>query len=94
LDAGTVSTIISSIGAIGVAYVGVHQRREKHIAELRNEGSLIQMEMGQANLKLAKVTAKAVLNQKTNGDVEEAMNWAREVEIKYCEYLRRIAQAV
>jgi len=91
---GIVSAGISAIGAIGVAYIGVHQRKEKRVNDLRNEGALIQMEMSQAGLKLSKVTAKAVLNQKTNGDVEEAMCWAKEVEIKYNDYLRRISQTV
>lgn len=88
------STVISSAGALGVAYIGVHQRKERQSNELRNEGALIQMEMSQASLKLGQVTAKAVTNQKTNGDVEEAMDWAKKVEIKYNEYLRRISQAV
>jgi adenylosuccinate synthase len=92
--ASIVQTAISALGAIGVAYVGVHQRRDKQTNDLRNEGSLIQMEMAQTNLDLAKVTAKAVLNQKCNGDVEEAMKRAREVEARYDEYLRRVSRSV
>lgn len=91
---GILPTIITTAGTLGVAYIGVLQHRERQSNELRNEGALIQMEMSQASLKLAKVTAKAVLNQKTNGDVEEAMEWAKKVEIKYNEYLRRISQTV
>lgn len=83
------SSIISGIVALGVAYIGFMQRREKKVSDLRNEGALIQMEMAQASLKLAQVTAKAVTNQHLNGDVEEAMTWAKQVEIKYCEFMRR-----
>lgn len=105
MDASIVAAGISTIGAIGVAVIGRLQYRDsrkqaertKEIDRrdaLRHEGSLIQMEMSQASLKLAQVTAKAVTNQKTNGDVEEAMDWAQNVEIKYNQYLRRISQAV
>lgn len=95
------SSIVSAIGAIGVAYIGLMQYREKKVAAIRNadyeekdrirtEGILIQMEMSQASLKLAQVTAKAMTNQHLNGDVEEAMTWAKEVEVKYCKFLRRL----
>ena len=98
MDAGIVSTVVSSIGAIGVAYVGMHQRKEKTVNDkreaLKSEGALIQMEMTQAGLKLSKVTAKAVMEQRLNGDVEEAWEWVKRVEIKYADYVRRMAQAV
>jgi adenylosuccinate synthase len=91
---GIFTTLISTAGAIGVAYIGAHQRRDKKINDLRHEGNLIQLEMLQANLNLSQVTAKAVLNQGCNGDVGEAMGWAKEVNIKYNEYLRRLSQSV
>ena len=94
MDSAIVASAISSLGVIGVAYIGVHQHKEKKASDLRNEGTLIQMEMSQASLKLAHVTAKAVTNQETNGDVKEAMDWAKAVEIKYNQYLRRISQVV
>ena len=88
------TTLISTAGAIGVAYIGAHQRKDKKINDLRQEGNLVQMEMIQANLNLAQVTAKAVMNQEVNGDLEEALNWAKKVNIKYSEYLRRVSQSV
>ncbi len=105
MNLGVLQTIITTAGTVGVAIIGVRQykaktaseKRKKEIDErdaLRHEGALIQMEMGQASLKLAQVTAKAVLNQKVNGDVKEAMDWAKKVEIKYNEYLRRTSQTV
>jgi adenylosuccinate synthase len=88
------TTLISTAGAIGVAYIGAHQRKDKKINDLRQEGNLVQMEMIQANLNLAQVTAKAVMNQEVNGDLEEALDWAKKVNIKYGEYLRRVSQSV
>jgi adenylosuccinate synthase len=88
------TTLISTAGAIGVAYIGAHQRKDKKINDLRQEGNLVQMEMIQANLNLAQVTAKAVMNQEVNGDLEEALDWAKKVNIKYSEYLRRVSQSV
>lgn len=96
---------ISAIGAIGVAIVGVRQHQTKQEADrrkieddereaLRQEGALIQMEMGQANMKLAKVTAKAVLGGKPNGDVKDAMDWVQRVEDKFADYMRRACQEV
>lgn len=98
MEAGIISTIISGATMIIATYIGVSQKRikksnDKHEA-LRSEGAIIQMEMIQAELKLSKVTAKAVLNQQCNGDVEEAMEWARRVEIKYADYMRKLSQAV
>ena len=98
MEAGVLSTIISTMGAIGIAIVGVQQRKNhrRHDAceSLRAEGAILQLEMTQAELKLSKVTAKAVMNQKLNGDVEDAMRWVQSVEIKYQDYTRRMAQVV
>ena len=98
MEAGIISTAISTVGAIGVAYVGFHQarnqKRNDKCEALRQEGALLQLEMTQAVLKLSKVTAKAVRNQKLNGDVEEAENWVHTVEIKFADYMRRVSQMV
>ena len=98
MEAGVLSTIISTVGAVGIAIVGWQQKKnQKHYdkcEELRAEGAILQLEMTQAELKLSKVTARAVMNQKLNGDVEDAMRWVQAVEIKYQEYTRRMAQVV
>jgi hypothetical protein len=83
---------ISTAGTIGVAVIGVRQHREHKDAALRQEGSLIQLEMAQAGLNLAQCTAKAVMGQQVNGDMEEAMDWAKQIHIKYNDYSRRICQ--
>ena len=100
-----VSALIPSATAIGVALIGLAQYREKIINErrkqetdkredLRTEGYLIQLEMSQAGLKLSKVTAKAVMCQRLNGDVEEAWERVQAVEVRYDDYLRRITRTV
>jgi hypothetical protein len=99
LDYGSIiQTTITTIGAIGVAYISIQQRRDReHNAKcesLRAEGALLQLEMIQAVLKLSKVTAKAVRNQTLNGDVEDAERWVHTVEIKFADYMRRITQEV
>jgi len=98
MEAGVISTIVSTVGAMGIALVGysqkMNQKKNDKYEALRQERDLIQLEMIQAELKLSKVTAKAVLNQKCNGDVDEAMDWVRTVEIKYADYTRRISQIV
>ena len=98
MEAAVISTVISSMSAIGIAIVGVQQKRNQKRNDacelLRTEGSILQLEMTQAELKLSKVTAKAVMNQKLNGDVEEAMKWVRSVELKYQDYTRRMANLV
>ena len=95
---GVVTAIISSMGAIGVAYISVQQRKDReHNAKcesLKAEGALLQLEMIQAVLKLSKVTAKAVRNKTLNGDVEDAEKWVHNVEIKFADYMRRITQTV
>ena len=98
MEAGVVSAIISTIGAVGIAIVGYYQaknqKRNDRRETLRQEGALLQLEMIQAVLKLSKVTAKAVRNQKLNGDVEEAEQWVHSVEIKFSDYMRRVSQNV
>jgi hypothetical protein len=98
MEAGIISATISGLTAIIVSYIGVSQKKNQKKSEkqeaFKAEGALIQMEMIQAELKLSKVTAKAVMNQKCNGDVEDAMEWARRVEIKYADYMRRVTQQV
>jgi hypothetical protein len=100
-----VTAIVPAATVIGVALIGLVQYREKVLNEqrkheidrredLRTEGYLIQLEMSQASLKLSKVTAKAVMYQRLNGDVEDAWEWVQAVEVKYDDYLRRITRTV
>lgn len=90
---GIISTAISTLGAIGIAVVGFHQaknqKRNDKCEELRAEGTLLQMELSHANLQLSKVTAKAVRNQKLNGDVEDAEKKVKDAEEKYVKHMQR-----
>lgn len=95
---GIISTTISTLGAIGIALVGVHQvknqKRNDKCEELRAEASLLQMELSHANLQLSKVTAKAVRNQKLNGDVEDAEKKVRDAEEKYVKHMQRLGISI
>lgn len=84
--------IISTAGSIGVAIIGIRQHYEHKNTTLREEGSLIQLEMAQASLNLAQCTAKAVIGQEVNGDMKDAMDWAKKVNVRFNEYSRRIYQ--
>ena len=84
--------MISTCGTIGVAIIGVRQHKEQKNATLREEGSLIQLEMAQASLNLAQCTAKAVMGHEVNGDMKEAMEWAKEVNVRYDKYARSVCQ--
>lgn len=98
MEAGVVSTIISTMGAIGIAIVGYHQaknqKRNDRCEALRQEGALLQLEMIQAAVKLSKVTARAVKGHDTNGDMDKALEWAEKVEIGHADYMRRVTQNV
>ena len=94
--------ILSAITAIIVAAIGFMAERErraskKERAELakreayRIEESRLAMKMQDAVLKLATVTAKKVMNHKTNGDVEEAFNAAAEARKEYYDFINKIA---
>jgi hypothetical protein len=67
--------------------------RTKKQATRRAEESQLSMELMSANCKLAVVTAKALTNQKLNGDVEEAMEASRKAQEQYNAYIRREAAA-
>lgn len=94
--------IIETAGLIIVAIIGVLAERERRVnkkerAELarkeanRIEESRLALIMQDAILKLATVTAKKVMNHKTNGDVEEAFNAAAEARKNYYDFINRIA---
>jgi len=66
------------------------ERAEKRAAR-RAEESRLSMELMSASCKLGVVTAKAVTNQHINGDVEEAMQAAKEAQENYNTFLHEIA---
>lgn len=60
-------------------------------AERRAEESRLSMELMSANCRLSLVTAKKVMGQKTNGDVEEAFEAVSTAQTNYDGYIRRLA---
>lgn len=64
-----------------------HKRTEAR-AEMRAQESRLSMEMMYANCALALITAKKLAGMHTNGDVEEAMNAAREAQKAYEDFVR------
>ena len=62
------------------------QRAEKRAAR-RAEESRLSMDLMSANCALALVTAKKLAGMHTNGDVEEAMEAAKEAQDAYQDFL-------
>ena len=87
--------IISSITTITVITVQVRttksDKRTERRAIRREEESRLSMAMMGANCSLSLVTAKALTNQKLNGDVGEAMRAAETVQKDYQSFLQRVA---
>lgn len=98
---GLMTIIVTVIGVLGAKdrkkankdrEEAKDERREaSEKAKIRAKESRLSMAMQNANCMLAVVTAKAVLHQHTNGDVEEAMNAAQTAETDYNEFLREIS---
>lgn len=60
-------------------------------AKIRGRESLLSMNMHHATINLAILNAKALTNQKLNGDVREAMESATKAKIAYEEFLNEIS---
>ncbi len=92
-----VCSIIVAIVEVRGAKERKESREEAARAEKRGarraEESWLSMELMSASCKLGVVTAKAVTNQHINGDVEEAMEAAKEAQEKYDAFLRLVAAA-
>lgn len=69
----------------------VDAERAERRASRRAEESRLSMELLSASCKLGVVTAKAVTNQHVNGDVEEAMQAAKEAQDNYDAFLHAVA---
>lgn len=94
--------LIQTTGLILVAVIGalaerdrrdIKRQKEKQTQryELRAEEERLSMKMQDATMKLATVTAKVVMQKKTNGDVEEAFKAAEEATKEYNDFIERIA---
>ena len=67
------------------------QERVERRAQIRERESRLSMEMMAATCALALVTAKKVNGMHTNGDVEEAMEKAKEAQSGYQSFLEDTA---
>lgn len=66
------------------------ERAEKRAAR-RAEESRLSMDLMSANCALALTTAKKLAGMHTNGDVEEAMNAAKEAQEHYVDFIQKQA---
>lgn len=91
----SVSTIISSFMALKMSKIqkksDEDRRRVEARAERRAKESELSMNLMFGACSLSLVTAKKMANMQTNGDVEEAMEAAREAQVKYKEFVQEQA---
>lgn len=87
--------IIAAVSAVVVAIVegraSKDRKRTERRAEVRERESRLSMEMMSATCALSLVAAKKLTGQHTNGDVEAAMEKAREAQAQYVDFLRDTA---
>lgn len=87
--------IITSMTAVFIALIEFRGHRDRKRAEentkRRAEESRLSMELLSASCRLGMVTAKAVIHQQVNGDIEAAMSQAEAAQIEYDKFLRKIA---
>lgn len=70
------------------------QERQEARDHLRQKGCLLQLKLTDVTKDLSMITAKKMMEQKTNGEVERAFEKMAEVEAEYDAYLRETAQMV
>ena len=89
------SSLLSAAAVIIVAVIETRnsksRKRTEARAARRAEESRLSMELMSATCKLATVTAKAVTEHKTNGDVEEALEAAGQARQEYEEFKTQLA---
>lgn len=66
------------------------ERMERRAAR-RAEENRLSIQMENANLQLSMITAKKVMNQETNGDVDEALVAAKKAAEAYESFLDEVA---
>ncbi len=90
-----ICTLLTAASAALVAVIGgafqKDKRKTEERAALRAEENLLSMKLMSATCAVSLVTAKAVFNQKTNGDVEEAMDAAKEAQEDYFAFIDGVA---
>lgn len=89
-----ICTFITAAASIIVAVLSIHIKRSNdkadHRAELRERESLLNLRLTSSAVKLAIVSANALMQYKNNGNVEEAYDAAREAEEEYQKFLQEV----
>lgn len=67
------------------------ERKREELEKLHSRERQLTMSLLSSVCKLSTVTAKAVFNQKTNGDVEDAFNSAAESQREYFDFINELA---
>ena len=99
MDWGAVISAAALIAVAIIEAVALRERKNEKAekervekrAALREHESHLSMQMMSAACALALVTAKKVTGMHTNGDVEEAMDKAREAQANYQTFLEETA---
>ena len=86
--------LISTSGIIVVAIInGIMLNDRKRVdarAEVRAKESRLSLALMHSTCKLCMVSAKAILGQKTNGDIAEALNAAKAADAEYSQFLKNL----
>ena len=99
MDVAIVCALITSGATVVVAIItavsNAKAKKEKKEFSQKEEEQckerLLTMELLSANCKLSTVTAKAMFNHKTNGDVQDAFDSVKEAQEKYFDFINGIA---
>lgn len=99
MDWGAVISAIALVAVAIIESVSLRERKKERAdkerieqrAALREHESHLSMQMMSAACALALVTAKKVTGMHTNGDVEEAMDKARDAQKNYQTFLEETA---
>lgn len=67
------------------------ERKREELEKLHSRERQLTMSLLSSVCKLSTVTAKAVFNQKTNGDVEDAFDSAAEAQEEYFNFVNELA---
>ena len=94
--------VIGLLNALAVAAIGAMFRHDskKRLealedarvrAALRAEESMWMLKLSKANMKLSRQIIKAFKNKKTNGETDDALNEAKQIEAQFDEFVAETA---
>lgn len=93
-----ICAIIAAVSAVMVAYIGrkteLRAKKSEDRANLRQEESLLQLELMNANTQLTQAIGNAVLGGHNNGNVAIAKKNVEDALAKYQEFHNKLALRV